>query len=101
MSAEPHSLRDRLGGSFVRLGILIFLVAGIWSFVLDLSLISNDFGFWALLGSFLLAPLTLVVAPWYAGFVAHNWWAVVLGYGGGTLALILIFAGSRLGDGPA
>jgi hypothetical protein len=94
-----HPFRERLGGSLVRLGIIIFLVAGIWSFVLDLSLVSNDFGFWALLASFLLAPLTLVVAPWYAGIVAHNWWAVVMGYGGGTLALLLIFAGSRLGEG--
>lgn len=46
--------------------------------------------------SLVLTPVTFLAAPLYAGFAWGNWFLLVLNYGGGITAAILIGVGSAI-----
>jgi hypothetical protein len=87
-----------IGGFLKILGSLIFTISGIWSFFLCIGIISKAAGFWGIVAGLLLGPVTFVAAPLYAGFAQGDWFPLVLGYGGGISAAILIGIGGALAD---
>ena len=83
-----------LGGLIKVAGWIVFAVTGIWGFLLCLGIISKAAGFWRLVAALFLGPVTFVAAPLYAGFAWGNWFPLVLNYGGGATAAVLIGIGS-------
>jgi hypothetical protein len=77
-------------------GAVIFVMTGIWGLVLSLDIITDVIGFWGMIAAFLLAPITFLAVPLYAGFALGIWFPVVLNYGGCLLAILLMALGSRL-----
>jgi hypothetical protein len=67
-------------------------------FVLCLGIISKAAGFWGLVAALFLGPITFVAAPLYAGFAWDNWFPLVLNYGGGIAAAVLLGIGSALSN---
>lgn len=77
-------------------GYIIFAISGLWGFFLCLAIITEAAGFWGLVVSFFVAPITFVAAPFYAGFAWGNWFPLILNYGGGIVACALIAIGDKL-----
>ena len=87
---------NALGGFIKVAGWIVFAVTGLWGFFLCLGIISKAAGFWGLVAALFLGPVTFVAAPLYAGFAWGNWFPLVLNYGGGIAAAVLISIGSAL-----
>jgi hypothetical protein len=77
-------------------GAVLFVVTGIWGLVLSLDIITDVIGFWGMLVAIILAPITFFAVPLYAGIALGIWFPVLLNYGGGLLAILLMAVGSRL-----
>jgi hypothetical protein len=89
---------NAIGGFLKIMGYLVFAISGIWGFVLCLGIISKAAGFWGLVAALFLGPITFVAAPLYAGFAWDNWFPLVLNYGGGIAAAVLLGIGSALSN---
>jgi len=87
---------NALGGLFKVVGWIVFAVSGLWGFFLCLGIISQVAGFWGIVACLILGPITFVAAPLYVGFAWGNWFPLVLNYGGGLVATVLIGIGSTL-----
>ncbi|HXK57619.1 MAG: hypothetical protein KDI74_11545 [Gammaproteobacteria bacterium] len=87
-----------MGLVFKILAFVIYFVAGIWGFLLSLGIVVDHLG--PVLGAvaFILAPVTLVFAPWYEAVANSDWFLVMLVYGGGIGATMLYFFGSVLDE---
>ena len=85
-----------LGNFFKVVGWIVFAVAGLWGFFLCLAIISKAAGFWGIVAALFLGPVTFVAAPFYAGFAWGDWFPLVLTYGGGIVATVLIGIGSAM-----
>ena len=60
-------------------------ITGLWSLVISLKIIAEEFGeFWAFV-AFWIAPILLTVTPFYEGFKNSNWYLAILTYGGTAL----------------
>ena len=77
-------------------GWIVFLVTGFWGFFLCLGIISKAAGLWGIVAALSLLPVTFVAAPLYAGFAWGNWFPLVINYGGGIAATVLIVIGRAL-----
>ncbi len=75
---------------------IIYFVAGLWGFFISLGIIRDAWGFFGAVLAFILAPFTLTLAPWYAGFAHGNWFPVLLVYGGGIAGTVLFAIGSAI-----
>lgn len=73
---------------------IIYIVAGLWGFLISLGIVVDHFGFIGGAIAFFLLPVTLAFAPWYDGLANANWFPVILVYGGGICASILYGIGS-------
>lgn len=85
-----------LGKLIKALGWTVFAVTGVWGFFLCLAIISKAAGFWGIVAALFLGPVTFVAAPLYAGFAWGNWFPLLLNYGGGIAAMMLVAIGSAL-----
>ena len=85
-----------LGDMLKGLAYLIFIVCGLWGFILELSIIYQAVGLWLVIVGIVLFPVTLAVAPWYALIAYGNWFPLALIYGGGIAGSIIGSIGSRL-----
>ena len=85
-----------LGVSLKVLGMLVWIVVGLWGLFICLGIISHAAGFWGVVAAIFLAPITFLAAPLYAGFEQNNWFPLILNYGGGLVAIVLIGIGSLL-----
>ncbi|MFQ5888670.1 MAG: hypothetical protein ACE5JR_01320 [Gemmatimonadota bacterium] len=65
-------------------------VVGLSGLALGLQIAHALAGLWGLILASILFPLTLAVAPWYALFVWRSWLPVLVVYGGGCLATLLL-----------
>lgn len=84
-------------GKFIKfVGWSALVVFGLWGYILCLVITTEAAGFWGIAAFIFLTPVTFVVAPLYAGFACHNWFPLILNYGGGSIAIALIGAGSLL-----
>lgn len=77
-------------------GYAVFAIAGIWGFIICITIISRAVGFWGLVAAFFLAPVTFTVAPFYAGLAWGNWSPLILNYGGAVVAIVLVWIGDKL-----
>jgi hypothetical protein len=89
-------VRDAIGNIFKILGGIAFAIFGFWGFILELKIIGQVAGFWGFVIGLFVAPITFIAAPWYAGLVLGNWFPLLIGYGGGIVALILFGIGSAI-----
>lgn len=85
-----------LGQLIIGVSAVTFAVTGIWGFILCLGIISKAAGFLGLLAALILTPITLFVAPLYAGFAWGDWFPLTLNYGGGLAAAALVGIGMKL-----
>lgn len=78
------------------LGVVVSIISGLIDFVLSDKIVTVTLGFWGGLAAFVFAPITVIFAPWYAGFAWANWWPLAIGYGGGLLGCLLYVCGSNV-----
>ncbi|MCK4334249.1 hypothetical protein KAX06_05650 [candidate division WOR-3 bacterium] len=58
-------------------------VAGVvWGLILTTQIVYPAIGLIGAILSIVLAPVTLLVVPWYAGLILSNWFPLVICYGG-------------------
>ena len=84
------------GNLLTVVGWIVLIVSGLWGFSLCLAIIVKVAGFWGLVAALFLSPVTFAAAPLYAGFAWGDWFPLVLNYGGGIAALILIGIGEAM-----
>jgi len=77
-------------------GYIVYLVAGLWGFFISLGIVVDHLGFIGGAIAFFLAPMTLAFAPWYEAIANSNWFLIILVYGGGIGATILVAIGSAI-----
>ena len=85
-----------MGAIFKIPGFIVYFVAGLWGFFISLGIVVDHLGFIGGAIAFLLAPVTLAFAPWYEAIANSNWFPVMLVYGGGIGATILVAIGSAI-----
>lgn len=73
---------------------IIYVVGGIWGFVVCLGIIADALGFIGAVIAFFLLPITIYLAPFYAGLAQGNWFPLMLVYGSGIAAMVLYVIGS-------
>ncbi len=76
----------KLGQIFKIIGWIIFAITGVWGFILCLAIITKAAGFWGVVIGLMICPVTFVAAPLYAGFAWHDWFPLILNYGGSIVA---------------
>ncbi len=82
-----------MGNLFKAPAAIIYLVGGLWGLFVCLAIVEHVGG-WVLAGiAFFLAPIVLYFAPFYAGFVEHDWFPTLLVYGTTVLAGVLYTIG--------
>ena len=86
-----------LGANIIIASYIICFVTGLWGFFLCMGIISKVAGFWGIVLSLLLYPITFVAAPLYEGFACDNWFPLLVNYGGGIGALVLCGIGRAIG----
>ena len=55
-----------LGKLLSGLGVICYCVCGILTLFMSLSIVHEVTGFWGFVVAFVLLPVTLLAAPWYA-----------------------------------
>ena len=63
-------------------GPLAFLywIIGLWGFFLSVQVLHHHFGFLGVLVGVLIAPVSFIFAPLYAGFVDNYWLPAIVSY---------------------
>jgi len=77
-------------------GYIVYFVAGLLGFFVSLGIVIDELGFIGGAIAFVLAPVTLIFAPWYEAIANSNWFPVMLVYGGGVIGSILMAIGSAI-----
>lgn len=89
-------MRKGIGSFFVILGYIAYAIFGVWGFIIELAIVNHAAGFWGVVIAFIIAPVTLVAAPWYALVAWGNWLPLLIIYGGGIFATVLCGIGTAL-----
>ena len=63
------------------IGAIGAMLSGMVGFLLCLGVLGQHLGFWGWVVAFLILPVTLAAAPWYAGFVDGDWLPLFVLYG--------------------
>lgn len=71
-------------------------VCTIWGLILSLIIVARLTGLLGLMIGFVLFPVALLVVPWYAGFALHDWFPLIMSYGGLFGGLIIFGIGYRI-----
>ena len=85
-----------MGAIFKVPGMILYVIGGFWGLFICLGIIYSKLGFLGTLVSLFLLPITLYLAPWYAGLVDGNWKPVIVVYGSGIVAAVLVGIGSLI-----
>ena len=84
---RPRFKRIRLSPLFL-ISILIYIISGIWGLFICFTVVKDVFGpIIAFLG-LIFFPFILTLAPWYAALANHDFYPLLIVYGGiilGTL----------------
>ena len=78
------------------IGVIGYVVFGIWGLIIILSIINHAAGFWGVVIGFFILPVTFVAAPWYALVAFGTWFPLLVVYGGGIGASIFFGLGSAI-----
>ena len=89
---------NAIGSLLKGTGFLVWAVAGIWGFFLCIGIIAHAAGFWGIVAAIFLGPITYIAAPLYAGFAHGDWFPLILNYGGGLLAMVLVAVGGAMSN---
>ena len=89
-------IQKSIGLTIKYLAIIGFVVFGIWGFILDIGIVNEATGFWGVVIGVVVAPVTLVAAPWYAGVAWGNWFPLIITYGGVISSFILFSISSMI-----
>ena len=90
-------LSDMTAGDILKLfGAVVWVVYGLWGFMICLAIVNDIAGGWGLLIGLALAPVTFVAAPWYALIAWGLWYPLSVCYGGGLAGTLLLMIGSRI-----
>ena len=75
-------------------------VIGLWGLYLSWYILVDVFGVCGSLLAVLFFPLVLLVAPWYAALVHHEWFPLLLVCGGHVGAVLLYALSAALNKEP-
>jgi len=78
---------------------IIYFIAGLWGTFISLGIVIAHLGFIGGAIAFVVFPVTLTFAPWYAALADGNWFPLILIYGGGICATVLIAIGTIIDKG--
>lgn len=82
-------MRKAIGGVFSGLGCIVYGLFGIAALFVNLAIVIEAAGFWGAVIGFVIFPVTLVVAPWYALIAWGNPLPLAVTYGGFVVLLVL------------
>jgi hypothetical protein len=85
-----------MGALFKIPGGIVYFIGGLWGFFICLGIISDAIGFWGAAAAFILLPITVYLAPWYAALGKGNWFPLLVIYGSTFAAMILFAIGSAI-----
>ena len=85
-----------MGAVFKIPAFLIYVIGGIWGFILCAGIIHVKFGFLGALVAFIIFPFTFALVPWYAGIADGNWFPLALNYGSVLAGGVLFAIGSAI-----
>jgi len=80
--------------TFCAIGVALAAIVATWALFLDLAILYETRGLWSSVVGLVLAPITYVVVPWYAGLTLDNWLPLAVGYGSVAVGIVL----ARLGN---
>ena len=84
---RPKFKRIRLSPLFL-ISILIYVVSGIWGLFICFTVVKDVFGpIIAFLG-LIFFPFILALAPWYAALANHDFYPLLIVYGGALLGTL-------------
>lgn len=83
-----------MGAIFKVPGYIVYSLGGLWGLFICLAIVKAKLGIIGLIVGLFLFPVVLYLAPWYVGFADGNWMPVMVVYGSGIAAMILIGIGS-------
>lgn len=83
-----------MGAIFKVPAMIIYTLGGLWGFFICLGIVDDALGLIGTVIAFFLFPVTIYLAPWYAGFFKGNWFPILVVYGSSILAFALYFIGS-------
>ena len=84
---RPRFKRIRLSPLFL-ISILIYVISGIWGLIICFTVVKDVFGpIIAFLG-LIFFPFILTIAPWYAALANHDFYPLLIVYGGITLGTL-------------
>ena len=84
---RPRFKRIRLSPLFL-ISILIYVVSGIWGLFICFTVVKDVFGPIVAFLGLIFFPFILTIAPWYAALANHDFYPLLIVYGGiilGTL----------------
>jgi hypothetical protein len=81
------------------LGLALAAIVASWAVFLDLAILYETHGFWSGLVGLVLAPITFIVVPWYAGIALGNWLPLGVGYGSVVVGIMFARLGSKHAKG--
>jgi uncharacterized membrane protein len=84
---RPRFKAIRLSPLFL-VGILIYVITAFWGLVICFAIVKEVFGpIIAFLG-LIFFPFILALAPWYAALVNHDFYSLLIVYGGALLGTL-------------
>ena len=84
---RPRFKRIRLSPLFL-ISVLIYIISGIWGLFICFAVVKNVFGPIIAFIGLIFFPFILSLAPWYAALANHDFYPLLIVYGGiilGTL----------------
>jgi len=95
--ARPVGTTRRTLGKIVKVAsTIVWLVVGLVSMILDLWMLSYEWGLQGVIGGLILGPVTFIAVPLYVFFNRGAWVLLAFSYGGALLGALLMGLASAL-----
>jgi hypothetical protein len=79
---------------FFGLGILVYVVTAFWGLIICFDIVKEILGGVLAFISLIFFPFVLTLAPWYALLVNHDFYPLIIIYGGGLLGWLCFSFGA-------
>ena len=76
------------------LGILVWIVSGVWGFILTVKILNAVGGLLLVVIGVCVLPCSFAIAPWYAGAVWGEWLPLLVIYCGGLGGMACVYFGA-------
>ena len=80
---------------FFGISIIVYIITAFWGLVICFDVVKEIVGGFLAFISLIFFPFLLTLAPWYALLVNHNFYPLLIVYGGGVLGSICFKIGMR------